>query len=35
MGKGEQDLMIHFVQGLRLDIQDRVVVEWPKDVMIT
>ncbi len=34
MGKGEQDPMIHFVQGLRLDIQDRVVIGCPKDMMI-
>ncbi len=33
MGKGEQDLMIHFVQGLRPDIQDRVVTGCPKDMM--
>ncbi len=33
MGKGEQDLMIHFVRALRSDIQDRVVTGCPKDMM--
>ncbi len=33
MGKGEQDLMIHFVRNLRPEIQDRVVTGCPKDMM--
>ncbi len=33
MGKGEQDLMIHFVKSLRPEIQDRVVTGCPKDMM--
>ncbi len=33
MGKGERDLMIHFVRSLRPDIQDRVVTGCPKDMM--
>ncbi len=32
MGKGEQDLMIHFVRNLRPEIQDRVVTGCPKDM---
>ncbi len=33
MGKGEQDLMIHFVRNLKPEIQDRVVTGCPKDMM--
>ncbi len=33
MGKGEQDLMIHFVRSLRPEIQDRVVTGCPRDMM--
>ncbi len=32
MGKGEQDLMIHFVRALRPDIQDRVATGCPRDM---